>query len=165
MPNKLHIPNFIQLAESLQKDIRSYARVYCLRWFDDSFQKQGFTDAAFTPWQKRKEPDRRPGGAILVDTTFLRKSLNVLEEGANSITFGTHVPYARIHNYGGRLTVTQNVRGFHRVRNGKREQVKPHTRKMNALYPERKFIGESKQMMQGLEQWLFNEIENRFKTT
>lgn len=164
MPEKPKIPDFLSIAEGIKTDLRRYAKVYCLQWFDDSFQKQGFTDAAFVPWQKRKEPDRRQGGAILVDTTFLRKSLGVLAEDQNSITFGTHVPYARIHNDGGRLTAAQNVRGFHRVRNGKREQVKPHSRKMNAVYPKRQFIGESKLMMEGLNGWLFKQIEERFKT-
>lgn len=159
----IQTPDFLAIARQVKADARRFAKVYCLQWFDDSFQNQGFTDAAFQAWQKRKEPDRRPGGAILIDTTFLRKSLAVLEEDKTSISFGTHVPYAGLHNNGGKLRAIQNVRGFHRVRKGKREQVRPFTRKINAQFPKRKFIGESQQMMQGLDNWLLNEIEKRFK--
>lgn len=161
--SKIQMPDFLAIAEGLERDVRRYARVYCLQWFDDSFQNQGFTDASFEPWEKRKEPDRRPGGAILVDTTFLRKSLDVLEETDNSMSFGTHVPYAGLHNNGGRMRLVQYVRAHHRTRNGKREQVKGHSRKIDTKFPKRQFIGESKQMMDGLDQWLLNQISIRFK--
>ncbi|GLB51719.1 hypothetical protein NBRC110019_07580 [Neptunitalea chrysea] len=160
--SKLQIPDFLGIATQLKKDTRLYARRYCLQWFDDSFKNQGFTDAAFEAWPKR-DPDKDPGRAILTDTTFLRRSLAVLNEDATSMQFGTHVPYAAVHNDGLRVRTVQNVRGFHRNRKGKREQVKPHTRRRDTKYKQRKFIGESKQMMDNLDQWLLNEIEKRFK--
>lgn len=163
MSNNLQIPDFLAIGQALMNDTRRYAKVYCLQWFDDSFQKQGFTDASFKAWDKRKEPDGRPGGAILIDTTFLRKSLAVLSEDKDSISFGTHVPYASVHNNGERMRVIQNVRAHHRTRNGKRHQVKPHNRKMDITFPERQFIGHSKQMMDNLDQWVLKEIEKRFK--
>lgn len=161
--NKIQPPDFLAVAKALKLEQRAYARTYCLKWFDDSFQNQGFTDASFVAWEKRKEPDKRSGGAILVDTTFLRKSLDVLGETDTQMEFGTHVPYAGLHNNGERMRVVQYVRGHHRTRNGKREQVKPHSRKMDTKYPKRQFIGESKQMMDGLDKWLLNQIEIRFK--
>lgn len=161
--NKSQIPDFLGIAEKLSVDVRRYAKVYCLQWFEDSFQNQGFTDAAFVAWDKRKEPDRRPGGHILIDTTFLRKSLAVLSETKSAIEFGTHVPYAGLHNNGGRLRTIQYVRAHHRTRKGKREQVKPHARKIDSVYPQRQFIGQSKQMMSGLDKWVFTEIQKRFK--
>lgn len=163
MSNKIQIPDFLAIAELLKSDARRYAKVFCLQWFDDSFQKQGFTDAGFQAWEKRKEPDKRAGGAILIDTTFLRKSLTVLEETSNQIEFGTHVPYAGTHNNGERIRAMASVRGFHRTRKGKREQVKPHTRKIDTKYPTRQFIGESILMMEGLNNWLIGQIDKRFK--
>lgn len=160
MPLK-NIPDFLSVAQQLKTDVRKFAKVYCLQWFDDSFQNQGFTDAGFKAWDKRKN-DQSPGRAILIDTTFLRKSLAVLNENENSITFGTHVPYAGIHNNGERMRVVQNVRAHTRNRNGKREQVKAHTRKMDTKYPERKFIGPSVKMMQGADAWLAKQIIERF---
>jgi len=163
MSNKIQTPDFFAIAEGIKADARRYAKVYCLQWFDDSFQNQGFTDASFQAWDKRKEPDKRSGGAILVDTTFLRKSLGVLGETDTQMEFGTHVPYAGLHNNGERMRVVQYVRAHHRTRNGKREQVKSHSRKIDTQYPKRQFIGESKQMMDGLDKWLLNQISIRFK--
>ena len=161
MNNKPQIPDFFSIGEKLLSDTRRYAKVYCLQWFDDSFQKQGFTDRGFQVWQKRKSPDQRPGGAILIDTTFLRKSLNVLEESKNDIEFGTHVPYASNHNNGERMRVVQNVRAHSRVRKGRKEQVKAHSRKMDVQFPERKFIGHSGQMMDNLDNWFLKEVNKR----
>lgn len=156
------MPDFFQIADGLIEDTRRYAKVFCLQWFDDSFQRQGFTDAGFEAWEKRKN-DRDPGRAILIDTTFLRKSLSVINEDKKSIEFGTYVPYASLHNNGERMRVIQNVRAFTRTRKGKREQVKAHQRKIDTQYPKRQFIGESQQMNQHLDEWLIKEIEKRFK--
>lgn len=163
MKNRINPPDFLAIAKKLKIDQRSKARVFCLQWFDDSFQDQGFTDVGFTPWQRRKQPDKRNGAAILVDTTFLRKSLGVLAETDTSMEFGTHVPYAGLHNNGERMRATQLVRAHHRTRKGKREQVKEHIRLIDTKYPKRQFIGESKQMMDELNSWLCAEIVKRFK--
>lgn len=163
MSDKLQIPDFLAIGNKLVTDTRRYAKVYCLQWFDDSFQKQGFTNASFKAWPKRKQPDKRPGGSVLIDTTFLRKSLNVLGESNDKIVFGSHVPYASVHNNGERIRTVQNVRAHSRVRNGKKEQVKAHNRKVDIKMPQRQFIGHSERMMQNLDNWLLNEIEKRFK--
>ena len=44
---KFKAPDFLAIAEKLENDSRRHAKVSCLQWFDDSFQNQGFTDAAF----------------------------------------------------------------------------------------------------------------------
>lgn len=160
-----NIPDFLAIAEQMKKDVRRYARVYCLQWFDDSFQKQGFTDVAFTPWPKRN-PDKSPGRAILIDTTFLRKSLDVIGEKETQLEFGTHVPYAGLHNNGERQRAIQNVRAYTNknfMGKGKRVQIKAHTRKRDIQYPKRQFIGESQQMMNNMDQWFFDNLLERFK--
>jgi len=163
MSKKTQAPDFLALAEQLKKGVRIYAKVYCLNFFKDTFRDQGFTDVSFEAWEKRKEPDRRPGGAILVDTTFLRNSLEVLDESENTIEFGTHTPYAAVHNNGLRVRSIQNVRGYHRTRKGNREQVRPHYRKQDTQYRKRQFIGHSTQMMQQLNDWMIKDILKQFK--
>lgn len=166
MADNLQIPDFLEIAEKLKADLRKYAKVFCLQWFDDSFQNQGFTDASFQAWAKRKDPDRRPGGAILIDTTFLRKSLDILRETEDQMEFGTHTPYASLHNNGERMRVIQYVRAHHNnnfMGKGKRVQRRAHARKIDTVYPQRQFIGESKLMMEGLDNWFFKELEKRFK--
>jgi len=163
MSKKTNVPDFVGIAEILKQRARTYAKVYCLIFFKDSFRQQGFTDVTFEAWEKRKDPDKRPGGAILVDTTFLRNSLEVLSETQNTVEFGTHTPYASVHNNGLRLRTIQNVRGFHRTRKGNREQVKPHYRKQDTQYPKRQFIGHSTQMMNHLNDWFIEDILKQFK--
>lgn len=160
--NDFPIPDFHAIGNSLKKDVRRYAKVYCLQWFDDSFQNQGFTDASLVKWDERNKPDYRPGGAILVNTTYLRKSIAVMQENDSEITFGTNAPYARLHNEGGRLRAVQYVRAHHRTRKGVREQVKAHARKVDIKYPKRQFMGHSHLMMQNLDTWLLKEIQKRF---
>lgn len=164
MSDDFKVPDFQSIAKNLKKDIRRYSAVYCLQWFDDSFQNQGFTDATLVPWEKRNEPDYRPGGAILVNTTYLRKSLKVMSQNDTEMTFGTNVPYASLHNNGGRLRAVQYVRAHHRTVKGKRAQVQAHSRKIDTKYPKRQFIGHSSAMMQNLDHWLVSEIQKRFNT-
>lgn len=57
MSNSPKIPDFPAIGEGIKKDLRRYAKVYCLQWFDDSFPNQGFTDASFQPWPKREEAE------------------------------------------------------------------------------------------------------------
>jgi len=161
----IQTPDFLDVAQKLKGDARRFARVYCLQWFDDSFQNQGFTDSTYVAWDKRKNPDKRPGGAILTNTTFLRRSLAVLSENESSMQFGTPVQYAIVHNSGLRVRAIQNVRGYHNknfMGTGKRVQIRPHMRKMDAKYPQRQFIGHSQQMMLGLNDWIMTEIQKRF---
>lgn len=75
--------------------------------FDKNFERQGFFSEK---WQRRKSP-MRPGGAILVDTGGLRRSIRSRSD-SESITFFTSLPYAAIHNEGGEIKVTQKMKSF-----------------------------------------------------
>lgn len=75
--------------------------------FDKNFERQGFFSEK---WQRRKSP-LRPGGAILVDTGGLRRSISSRSD-SESITFFTSLPYAAIHNEGGEIKVTQKMKSF-----------------------------------------------------
>ena len=159
-PNE--VPNFIAMGQKLKQQSRVYAKREAVQWFQKSFIDQGFTGNAFVPWEKRKN-DKTPGRAILVQTTYLQKSIEVMSENGTSVVFGTTVPYAKLHNEGGRLRVNQYVRAHHRTRNGRREQVQAHSRKLDIKFPKRQFIGHSEKLMDSLDEWLFNRILEQFK--
>lgn len=112
-------------------------------------------------WQKR-DPDKRPGGALLLDAGDLRDSIRVITTTANSVTIGTDVPYAQAHNEGftGAVTIPAHTRSkrekfkskFSNLKTRKtRTQtltikvgetiVKAHVRNMNI--PQRQFMGAS----------------------
>lgn len=75
--------------------------------FDRNFERQAFFSEA---WQRRRSP-LRPGGATLVDTGSLRRSIHSKATGS-SITFYTDLPYAAIHNEGGEIKVTARMKGY-----------------------------------------------------
>ena len=75
--------------------------------FDRNFERQSYFGEA---WARRKSP-LRAGGAILVDTSALRKSI-LSRADDESITFYTDLPYAAIHNEGGEIVVTRRMKGY-----------------------------------------------------
>lgn len=92
-----------------------------LEIFDESWNRQGFTNASggFEPWEQRKEntgakSDTR-GILIGKGSAKLRRSLRVIGTPTPSkIVIGTAVPYAKIHNEGGTISIpiTEAMRNF-----------------------------------------------------
>lgn len=75
--------------------------------FDKNFERQAFFSEA---WARRRSPVKR-GGALLVDTGALRRSIRSRTTD-DSITFYTDLPYAAIHNDGGEIVVTRRMKGY-----------------------------------------------------
>jgi phage gpG-like protein len=145
----------IQAAQiRLQKSMKAFVTtmgVEAKNHFVKSFRNQGFTDASLEAWKKRKRSNYRTKGGKLVDDTTratlvksgaLRRSIKVLNKNYNSITLGSSLPYAQIHNDGlmGRAW-------------GK------HSFKM----PKRQFIGESRKLTALLREKLNAKILQSFK--
>jgi len=89
------------------KRILNDIRVEMSDEFDQNFERQAFFSEA---WARRKGPLRK-GGATLVDTGDLRRSIRS-KTTATSITFYTDLPYAAIHNAGGEIKVTRRMKGY-----------------------------------------------------
>ena len=80
--------------------------------FDQNFERQAF----FTKkWQRRKNPVRDEKRAILTDTGHLRGSIKSRITG-DGIVFYSDAPYARIHNEGGEIVVTEKMKRFFRAK-------------------------------------------------
>ncbi len=89
-------------------------------------------------WKKRADPNAK--GSLLVVTGTLRRSIKA-EERPNGVRFSSAVPYAQIHNEGGKGT--KSVRAHtRRSKNGKTYTVKAHMRKFTM--PQRQFVGDGK---------------------
>ena len=61
------------------------------------------------------------------------------------------MPYAKIHNEGGTIKTTQNVKPFSRTVKGKSQNVKGFGRKVNTTIPQRQFIGDDPQLKNAIE--------------
>lgn len=115
------------------------------RHIASNFKQEGFVDVPFKKWKGRKknEGSRR---ALLVKTGRLKRSFDYAATRGKVKVFSADVPYAQIHNEGGKIQGTQRVRGHYRTnkRTGDKFRVGEFSREMNVTIPKRQFIGNSK---------------------
>ena len=83
-------------------------RVELLEEFKNNFEREAFFNER---WARRKHHDDRSRG-LLVRTGTLRRSLRAEVTDRRSVRFFTDVPYARIHNEGGTITVTRRMKNY-----------------------------------------------------
>jgi phage gpG-like protein len=154
----------------------------------ESFHDQGWTDSSLEPWSPRLSKNgKNTGRAILVQSGRLRRSIRVLTATADSVTVGTDVPYAQIHNEGGtishpardtilnftehkgidyeihgkksmRLAKVQTINQQRGIKAIRRATIKEHTTTMK----KRQFIGNSKQQTEEITFMLQKEINKAF---
>lgn len=152
-----------------------------VREYVGMFRRQAFVDEAGTShaWPSRKRKDKKGGRALLVKSGRLRRSVRVTSQDGESVTIGTDVPYAQIHNEGGTLTATQSIRGHQRRRFSRDEvsgpsakrakwvktligtsDVKGHSRQLNTEMPQRQFMGASKPVTDGIRARVDEGVKN-----
>ncbi len=121
--------------EQLRRNILSDMRVELSEEFDRNFERKAFFSKK---WKQRANPNAK--GALLLVTGTMRRSIRS-EVRNNGVRFSSAVPYAAIHNEGGKGT--KSVRTHTRKsRKGKTYQVRAHTRKFQM--PQRQFVGDGK---------------------
>ena len=153
-----------------------------VQFSNQAFRNQGFTDESLETWTPRKsETAKSEGRAILVQTGRLRRSIRVITSTLDSVTIGTDVPYAQIHNQGGSTThyahgrilnfdmagenggrwrfgkagTIKQQRGIKAIR---RATFKEHTTKI----PQRKFLGNSHQQTEEIKFLIEKQINKAF---
>src|SRR5690606_11072945 len=138
--------------------------------FDRNFERKAFFDEA---WPAEKMKNSR--GSQMARTGTLRASINetVLD---SIITWQSSLPYASIHNTGGEITVTANMKKFFWAmfyKNGgkgaKESELTAEAKQWRRLalkkvgdtlkMPKRQFIGEHPQV-HGVIQDVFNDMEH-----
>ena len=103
-----------------------------IRYFNDSFKKQGWDSNS---WRPRKKVGKKPG-KTLIQSGALRRSVKKVSANFNKIVIGSYLPYSQIHNEG--FNGIEKVKSYTR-RNG--AVVKSHDRHM--IMPQRQFMGYS----------------------
>lgn len=149
---------------AIMPDIVVELTVEARNFFDQSWDNQGFTDKTVTPWKQSFERDKTtPKEKTLVETGALRRSLRT-ETTATEGTVFTEMPYAQIHNEGGKVSATQTVRSHTRkTKKGKVATVTSHTRTANIDMPQRQFMGESYQLDKISEDIIIKKLNKIFK--
>ncbi|MCC3159503.1 phage virion morphogenesis protein [Hymenobacter sp. 15J16-1T3B] len=169
-----------------------------VREFVGSFKRQGWVNerGVFLPWKPRRGQGRNRSGvsgrlpfasdapesrAVLVKSGRLRRSIRVTSTTDTSATIGTDVPYAQLHNQGGTISGSVNVRAHRRRRFESDEvsapgssrakhvrvhigdsNVKAHTRTVNTTIPQRQFMGFSKALSDDAARYLNNGVRRLF---
>lgn len=90
----------------IRQTLQDY-KVEALDEFDQNFQREAFFAQK---WARRRYNDDESRG-MLVQSGTLRRSITG-SVTQNSVVIESSVPYARIHNEGGSITVTRRMKGF-----------------------------------------------------
>ena len=140
--------------------------------FQTGFRQGGFQDNGTQAWQRKKRHDKY--GPLMSSRQNLYGSIYYHPEDY-SVTVGTEVPYAAIHNEGGDIIVTARMKRFfwakYREANGgswKRNAKNDEAEFWKTLalkkvgsvihIPKRKFIGESQELTDKINTTIENEI-------
>jgi phage gpG-like protein len=184
----------IQQAQiKLQKALMGFVTVMGVEaknHFVKSFRNQGFTDATFKRWQTRRgevsgfgvSKKSKGSRAILVKSGDLRRSVRVVSKTYNTVTVGSDLPYAELHNNGSIVnrrahkrtaTITRSVRGSAGFvngvwRQGRKQKITLQGARHNVSgsafrMPKRQFIGDSKLLTMLLRDKLDKRIQQAFR--
>ncbi|MBU2526253.1 MAG: phage virion morphogenesis protein [Bacteroidetes bacterium] len=162
-------PDYIVKLNRLQKlyvKFPELAGIEAVNFSKERFRQKNWLDRTREKWKPRKRTGstkKKAKGSTLVKSGRLKRSIRKIRQTRNSVTIGTDVPYARIHNEGGEINKSVSVRSHTRKRKGRSAKVKSHTRKMNTSIPQRQFVGESAILMRRIERLLQREITNILK--
>jgi phage gpG-like protein len=179
-----NIKDFVRKLEALNKVFTTMPTkigTIAVNFSKERFREKNWIDNTVQPWKplSRKRKSRSGSGkarksqSILVDSGRLAHSIHKVYADQNLIIIATDVPYAQIHNEGGQITKSVEVRKHARRehqrkragKKGKKSTVKAHTvnahmRKMNLDIPARQFMGESEELNRRIIQFIDNEFQN-----
>lgn len=189
MPHKNKIPDFLEVARNIKRDASRVAAIESVKFFKDSFRKGGFTDTSFTAWKSTNNP--LSGNKTMHKSGVLMGSIHKVTESESRVVVESNTAYSEIHNNGGYIVVTVQMKKFFwakyyefagkikKTKKGRTSQAKANL-KVNAKaefckrmalmkvgtrikIPQRQFMGHSTIMMKGFEQIWQGQIELRFK--
>lgn len=94
------------MLEKIVENLINDVRINLDDEFDQNFERKAFFDQ---PWAPTKMANNR--GSLMMRSGNLRNSLQSAVTG-EEIRWTSSLPYASIHNEGGDITVTQNMKAF-----------------------------------------------------
>ena len=190
MDNTNNVPDFSAMAKDLTANAQRYAGSESVKFFKESFVKEGFTDTSFTAWKKTSNP--MAGKRTLYNKGILMQSVRKVEQNKQRIVVESDTDYSEIQNNGGTVTVTPKMKRFFWAKfyefSGKVKLNKEGTaasfnksnkaisvkamffRRMALMkvgskikIPQRQFMGNSQTMMNQFDLWFSGQIEIQFR--
>lgn len=184
MAGKNKVPEFMKMAKEIRKNASRYAASESVKFFKESFVKGGFTDASFQKWQQTNNP--LAGKRTMYNSGKLMRSIKKLSASMQRVVVVADSPYASIHNTGGHIVVTAQMKKFFwakyyeftgSVTVNKRNAVSLNKKNVSlgkkAMFcramalkpvgskikiPQHKFMGESKALMTNFNEWFDDTI-------
>lgn len=186
MENK--IPDFSAMGKALFNELaRDVARI-ALAHFNESFEKEGFSDSSFIAWPKRSSNDLsfKLSHKLLSRSGSLHKSLRIshISPERVEIEAGGGLPYAAIHNHGGviNMQISPKMRKYFwamyyhlKAESTETSSLPMHVLKWKYLalkkgnqlsikIPQRKYIGDSNILNEAINNHIALAIETHFNT-
>jgi len=161
------------------------AAAMALTHFKESFTNQGFTDETLHKWPVRKGGAKNNGRAILINRGILKRGLRIKHTSMDGAIVGEDegIPYADIHNAGGEIKITPQMRRFfwamyykfgggQKTAKGKTKQLSDTalfyrnlalSKKDHITIPKRQFIGDSALLERNIKKYITDELNKFFK--
>jgi len=184
--SKNKVPEFLKLANSIKKDAVRFSAVTSIYFFKECFVAQGFTDTSFQRWKPSNTPFA--GKRTLYKSGKLMHSIRKLEATDQRLVVIADSEYADMHNDGGYITVTPQMKKYFWAMYYKEAGKGMRTSKGGAKYQsikvgkkanfckamalkkvgskikidQRQFIGESRELMKLLEGWFNRSVSANF---
>ena len=95
-------------ADKLKKTLLTDIKVELYEEFDHNFERKGF----FSDKWKPRAHDYARGSLLMVSSALRRSVKGGAETLENGVRFSSAVPYASIHNEGGKITVTAQMKRY-----------------------------------------------------
>lgn len=111
MPNEKITLFFSKLQQSIA-DLPTIIGNEAVNYTLDAFEAQAWEGL---PWEAR-ESKKDTGRALLVKSGTLKRSVRIISSSPSSVTIGTDVIYARVHNEGGEISRAARSETFVRPR-------------------------------------------------
>lgn len=164
MSTQHHFQRILQEYAKFKASLLQHIGSEAVNFAKSNFRAQGFQDTpgAPTPWRPRsRRAPRNRGRAILTDTGALRRSIRItrIDSGSGRIFIGSSLPYAQVHNEGGRIQGTFSVRAHQR----RGRPVRSHQRTVSFYMPRRRFIGPSTELNRRIKRHINLSILKIFK--
>lgn len=168
-PSDGNIDQLVRNLRNMYRKLPGRAGALAIRFVLENFRKQGWqAGAGALPWVPRKAKQNGARRALLIKSGRLRRGWRYVP-GQNFVTVLNDVPYAPVHNDGGTITGTQEVkehsrRAHGRKARGRRQQVKEttvgkHTRTVNTRIPKRKMAGPSLEYNSRLDAMIRTDLD------
>lgn len=184
MQNSNPIPDFSKIAHEITGNVPRMAATEAVKFFRESFVREGFLDRSLSPWGRRQSP--LGGKRLLFGIGNLMRSIRPRSIGASSAIVESDTPYSALHNDGGTITVTEQMKKYwwaqyyklsgkvKKTSRGRVSQSKTNKAtnrkaefcKAMALMktgtkikiPKRQFMGHSETLMSNLDKWVATQI-------